>query len=48
MQEKVIVISCPNCGKKTEIPLRVFYDGYEGPVCCSSCGEELDVDSEEE
>jgi hypothetical protein len=48
LTEKVIVVSCPNCRKRNEIPLRMFYDGYEGPIFCATCQEELQVDVEEE
>jgi len=46
--EKVIVVACPNCKKRNEIPMRLFYDGFEGPVVCAQCKEEIEVDAEEE
>jgi len=46
--EKVIVVSCPNCRKRNEVPVRLFYDGFEGPIVCSQCKEEIEVDVEEE
>jgi len=47
MEEKIIVINCPNCKKRNEIPVRVFYDGYEGPMVCTWCHQDLEVDVEE-
>jgi transcription elongation factor Elf1 len=47
MQERIITFECPHCSKKTCVSIRIFYDGYEGPILCDSCGEELDFDDGE-
>ena len=42
--KNILRIICERCGCVTEIPIKYFYDGCEGPFFCSSCGELLDLD----
>ena len=43
-----MTVKCPGCGTRNNVDIRIFYDGFEGMVYCSSCKEPLDVDFEDE
>jgi hypothetical protein len=46
--KKGVVSICQDCGRENNIPLKHFYDGFEGPFFCKFCGAILDLDIEEE
>jgi len=48
LKDKLIRRVCENCGKENTIPLRVFYDGFDGPILCQYCNSELDIDTDYE
>ncbi|MGC9310293.1 MAG: hypothetical protein ACP5E4_01060 [Candidatus Aenigmatarchaeota archaeon] len=47
MEQKVIIVECPACSEQNEVPIHLFYDGYEGPIFCKVCSEMLEIDAEE-
>ena len=42
--KKEISVVCCVCGRTNKIPIRYFYDGYEGPFLCKFCKNILDID----
>lgn len=46
--ETKIKVKCSKCNEITEIPIKYFYDCYEGLFFCRDCGNVLDVDSDYE
>jgi len=48
LKHQTITVKCEECGRDNYIPLKYFYDGFEGPFICKFCGNILDIELEEE
>jgi ribosomal protein S27E len=48
LKHRSIIVKCEECGRDNNIPIKYFYDGFEGPFVCKFCGSILDIDVEEE